>query len=89
VRDTGIVLQDIAMALQPFGQINSDLNRKYIGTGLGLPLATELAEMHGGTLVLCGEPGVGTKITVRFPSERIVQMIHGEAVPPASVGLLK
>jgi signal transduction histidine kinase len=89
VRDTGIVLQDIARALQPFGQINSDLNRKYIGTGLGLPLATELAEMHGGTLVLCGEPGVGTKITVRFPSERIVQMIYGEAVPPASVGLLK
>jgi hypothetical protein len=26
---------------------------------------------------------------VRFPSERIVQMIHGEAVPPASVGLLE
>ena len=58
MRDTGIVLEDIAKALQPFGQINSDLNRKYIGTGLGLPLATELAEMHGGTLVLCSEPGV-------------------------------
>jgi signal transduction histidine kinase len=89
VRDTGIVLEDIAKALQPFGQINSDLNRKYIGTGLGLPLATELAEMHGGTLVLCGEPGVSTTIAGRFPSERIVQMIHGETVPPASVGLLE
>ena len=89
MRDTGIVPEDIAKALQPFGQINSDLDRKYIGIGLGPPLATELAEMHGGTLVLCSEPGVGTTITVRFPSERIVQMIHGEAVPPASVGLLK
>ncbi len=88
VRDTGIGIApgDIAKALQPFGQIQSDLNQKYSGTGLGLPLAIELAEMHGGSLDLHGEPDVGTTITVRFPAERNVRTIHGEPVPPTPHG---
>lgn len=90
ISDTGIGIapEDIAKALQPFGQIDSDLNRKYPGTGLGLPLAVELAEMHGGSLDISSKPGVGTTITVRFPTERNVQMNHGEAVPPPPQGTL-
>ncbi|MDP7548363.1 MAG: ATP-binding protein, partial [Alphaproteobacteria bacterium] len=68
------------------GQIDSDLSRKFSGTGLGLPLATELAEMHGGSLEIDSEPDVGTTITVRFPAERNVQMMHGEAVSPPPQG---
>ena len=88
VSDTGIGIapEDIAKALQPFGQIDSDLSRKFSGTGLGLPLATELAEMHGGSLEIDSEPDVGTTITVRFPAERNVQMMHGEAVSPPPQG---
>ena len=74
VADTGIgiALEDIPTALSPFKQIDSALNRKYEGTGLGLPLSKSLAEMHGGSLDLQSAVGGGTTVTVRFPAERIV-----------------
>jgi signal transduction histidine kinase len=74
VADTGIgiALADIPKALTPFQQIDSDLNRKYEGTGLGLPLTKALAELHGGSLGLQSEVDIGTTVTVRFPAERIV-----------------
>lgn len=68
----GIALEDIPKALSPFQQIDNRLNRKYEGTGLGLPLSKSLAEMHGGSLDLQSQLGVGTTVTVRFPAERIV-----------------
>jgi PAS domain S-box-containing protein len=68
----GIALVDIPKALNPFQQVDSDLNRKYEGTGLGLPLTKALTELHGGSLDLQSEVGVGTTVTVRFPAERIV-----------------
>ena len=68
----GIALEDIPKALSQFGQVDGDLNRKFEGTGLGLPLTKALAELHGGTLDLQSQVGVGTTVTVRFPAERIV-----------------
>ena len=35
--------------------------------GLGLPLARQFVEAHGGTIQLVSEPGRGTLITVRLP----------------------
>ena len=67
----GIALEDIPTALSPFGQVDGQLDRKYEGTGLGLPLTKSLAEMHGGSLDLQSEVGVGTTVTIRFPAERI------------------
>jgi signal transduction histidine kinase len=74
VADTGIGIaeEDIPRALERFGQIDSALGRKHTGTGLGLPLAKELAELHGGTLAIASEVGVGTTVTVTFPPERVV-----------------
>ena len=74
VCDTGIGIaqQDLARALQPFGQIDSLLSRKYEGTGLGLPLSRNLAELHGGTLSIESELDKGTTVTVRFPPERTI-----------------
>ncbi len=69
----GIAFEDIPKALAPFQQIDSGLNRRHEGTGLGLPLTKSLVEMHGGYLDLQSEVGVGTTVTVRFPAERIVQ----------------
>ncbi len=78
VMDTGIgiALEDIPKALSPFQQIDNRLNRKYEGTGLGLPLSKSLMEMHGGSLDLQSQVGVGTTVTVRFPAERIVHSRH-------------
>ncbi len=70
----GIALEDIPKALAPFQQIDGALNREYEGTGLGLPLTKALVEMHGGSLDLQSEVGVGTTVTVRLPAERIVRL---------------
>lgn len=74
VEDTGIGMSAEGMekALSPFGQVDSDLNRRFPGTGLGLPLSQELAELHGGTLTISSAPGTGTAIRIWLPSERIV-----------------
>jgi signal transduction histidine kinase len=54
VADTGvgIAAKDIAKAMTPFGQVDGTLSREHKGTGLGLPLAKQLIELHGGTLAL-------------------------------------
>jgi PAS domain S-box-containing protein len=67
----GMAPEDIPRAMTKFHQVDSDLNRKYEGTGLGLPLATSLAELHGGTLDIESELGVGTTVTVRLPDSRV------------------
>ena len=74
VADTGIGIEasDIPKALGRFEQVDSDLNRKYEGTGLGLPLAKALVEQHGGGLDLQSRVGVGTTVTVRLPAERVL-----------------
>jgi PAS domain S-box-containing protein len=72
--DTGVGIadEDIAKALAPFRQVESGLNRKIEGTGLGLPLSKALVKLHGGSLDLESKIGVGTTVTVRFPAERVV-----------------
>jgi signal transduction histidine kinase len=75
VTDTGIGMSpdEIMIALQPFRQIDSDLARKHEGTGLGLPLTKALVELHGGTLTIRSEKGVGTEVTVTLPPPRVVR----------------
>jgi signal transduction histidine kinase len=75
VADTGIGMakEDIPRALERFGQLDSDLNRKYEGTGLGLPLTKKLAELHGGRLEIDSALCVGTKVTVAFPANRLIE----------------
>jgi PAS domain S-box-containing protein len=74
VRDTGIGMEaeNIPKALEPFGQVDSSLSRKYEGTGLGLPLTKALAELHGATLSIASRPGMGTSVTVRFPADAVL-----------------
>jgi signal transduction histidine kinase len=65
----GIAADDIERILKPFGRAH---DQEYQGTGLGLPIAKSLAELHGGNLAIRSEPGKGTRVTVTFPSARIV-----------------
>ena len=69
VADTGIGMasQDVPKALSRFRQVDGDLNRRFEGTGLGLPLTKALVEQHGGTLEIRSELGVGTTVTVSLP----------------------
>lgn len=74
VFDTGIGMtsEEIVRALKPFEQIDTGLNRKYEGTGLGLPLVERLARLNGGKLVIESEPGRGTCARVCFEPGRTV-----------------
>jgi signal transduction histidine kinase len=70
----GIAATDLDKALRPFGQIDSRLARKYQGTGLGLPLAQSMAELHGGRLELTSAPGQGTTATIWLPPARVKRL---------------
>jgi PAS domain S-box-containing protein len=69
VCDTGMGMtsDEIAIALQPFGQIDARLERAHEGTGLGLPVAQRLAELHGGSLLIESERGHGTTVSITLP----------------------
>lgn len=79
----GIAEKDIEKAMSEFGQVVDSSAHKHQGTGLGLPLAKMLIEMHGGTFQLQSEPGVGTEITMIFPPECTVIPPEPEDAPPA------
>ncbi len=74
VADTGIGMSEdeVALALQPFRQVESALARRHEGTGLGLPLVKAFVEMHGGTLLLHSVPGEGTTARIVLPAARVV-----------------
>ncbi|MEQ9327432.1 MAG: PAS-domain containing protein [Rhodospirillales bacterium] len=74
VRDTGIGIppEDIERVMQPFVQIADAMTRNHEGSGLGLPLAKSLTELHGGTLKLTSAPDKGTVVRVNLPAERLV-----------------
>jgi len=82
----GIAAKDIPVALSYFGQIDSTLARKYEGTGLGLPLAKQLAELHGGKLTIESTPNVGTKVAITLPADR---MVAPRTAAPAAVTFLE
>jgi two-component system cell cycle sensor histidine kinase PleC len=70
VHDTGVGMapSELAVALEPFGQVDAGLNRRHDGAGLGLPLARSLVEQHGGTLRIESVKGRGTVVTVTVPA---------------------
>jgi PAS domain S-box-containing protein len=74
VSDTGIGMapEDIPRALSPFDQLEDSWDRRYEGTGLGLPLTNALLTMHEGKLEIISAPGEGTTVIARFPAHRTV-----------------
>jgi signal transduction histidine kinase len=73
VRDTGVGIprEQLEKVLEPFEQVEDHLTRRNEGTGLGLPIAKALIELHGGELSLESEINVGTTAELRLPCERV------------------
>ena len=73
VSDTGIGIAsaDCSKLFQPFIQLDSSLNRKYAGTGLGLVLVKQIVELHGGSVTINSKVGVGSCFTVTIPQDRL------------------
>ncbi len=74
IADSGVGMapEQIATALEPFGQVGRHSSTTSEGTGLGLPLAKSLVELHGGDLKVESQLGLGTTVTMRLPSSRLV-----------------
>jgi len=69
VQDNGIGIpaNKLASITMPFEQAELDYTKEYEGTGLGLSITKELAEIHGGSLILESTIDVGTLVTIRLP----------------------
>ncbi|MEZ5854907.1 MAG: HAMP domain-containing sensor histidine kinase [Hyphomicrobiaceae bacterium] len=78
VRDTGIGMDEdeLDVALAPFGQVDGTRARWREGTGLGLPIAKALIEMHGGTLAITSAKSMGTEVGVKLPTKDLVVLLQ-------------
>ena len=80
VVDTGVGIPEehLERVLRPFEQVEGALSRRYGGTGLGLPFAKKIAELHGGSITLESEVDKGTRVVVRLPSSRLIARAYRE-----------
>ncbi|MFZ2007546.1 MAG: ATP-binding protein [Stellaceae bacterium] len=69
-RGIGMDPHEVELAMTRFGMVAGAWTRDHSGTGLGLPLAIGLADLHGASLTIDSTKGVGTIVTVAFPAER-------------------
>jgi two-component system, cell cycle sensor histidine kinase PleC len=74
VKDTGsgIPEEEILIVLASFGQGSNAIKWVEQGTGLGLPIAKSLIDLHGGTFTLQTKLREGTEVIVTFPPERVM-----------------
>ncbi len=85
VRDTGcgIPPDKINLVFRPFERADNSFDPSAEkGTGLGLPLAKGLVELHGGEISLDSTLDVGTTVTIRLPLTVCVQDAHQQGDPP-------
>jgi PAS domain S-box-containing protein len=80
VRDSGpgMTESEIRLALEPFRQVDAGLTRRHEGTGLGLPIARSLAELHGGALEIRSTKGGGTTVLIALPAGRVMAAAPAE-----------
>ncbi|HXP31885.1 MAG TPA: ATP-binding protein [Stellaceae bacterium] len=83
VADTGIGMSadETEIALEAFRQVETTLTKQYEGSGLGLPLAKRLVELHGGVLAIESAKGVGTTVRFTLPAARV----ESRAAAPAEL----
>lgn len=87
VEDTGVGIpaDKLPYLYDRFYQVDASDTREGEGTGIGLALTKELVELHGGTIAIRSELGVGTAVTVRLP---VVPVPEGEAIPEPEPSLV-
>lgn len=80
VEDSGIGIppDDLERIFKSFEQVDGSTTRGYGGTGLGLAVTRQLVELHGGTIKVTSELGVGSKFTFTLP-------ISGKNIPIPSM----
>jgi GAF domain-containing protein/DNA-binding response OmpR family regulator len=85
VTDTGmgIAHKDLPLLFEAFRQVDSSLTKTHGGTGLGLPIAKNLMEMMGGTILVESTVNVGSTFSIRVPTAPLPEKPGtGELIPP-------
>ncbi len=74
VKDTGpgIPEEEIPIVLASFGQGSNSIKSAEQGAGLGLPIAKNLIDLHGGTFTFKSKLRIGTEVIITFPPERVM-----------------
>ncbi len=87
VRDNGpgIPHEEIPHVLRAFGQGSLALKKQTKGTGLGLPIVSGLAELHGGRFELRSQPNVGTEASLILPRSRVLPVSRSPRRPADNV----
>jgi PAS domain S-box-containing protein len=91
VRDTGIGIPEdkLSTIFESFKQADSTTTRRYGGTGLGLTISRQLADMMGGTLSVSSIVGQGSEFTLRIPLKHVeteeVEVPLDRMIDPRSV----
>jgi signal transduction histidine kinase len=63
----GIAKQDLSSLFQKFSRLNNPASQTVGGSGLGLYLAKAIIELHGGTITVRSQLGVGTQFKIKLP----------------------
>ena len=76
VEDTGIGIPKGALGKlgRPFEQVETEFNKTYKGSGLGLAIARSLSELHGGSLRIRSQEGIGTIVMVHLPMKPLARV---------------
>ncbi|PZO42762.1 MAG: hypothetical protein DCF19_06775 [Pseudanabaena frigida] len=88
VTDTGIGIapKDLPRLFQPFVQLDSGLNRQYEGTGLGLAMVKQIAELHNGQVTVESAINQGSSFTLALPYQMAQFASRSpELLPPFSL----
>ena len=80
----GIPEEEISVVLASFGQGSNAIKSAEQGTGLGLPIAQNLIDLHGGTFTLKSKLREGTEVIVTFPPERVMSALAPVTQPGAA-----
>jgi two-component system cell cycle sensor histidine kinase PleC len=75
----GIAKDDQELVFQRFGKGRHDVKVEDKGPGLGLAVVKGFAEAHDGHVELQSDIGAGTRVTVYFPAERVIQHYSARA----------
>ncbi|KAK4157443.1 hypothetical protein C8A00DRAFT_29591 [Chaetomidium leptoderma] len=87
----GFTKEEADLIFKPFSQIDGSSTRQHGGSGLGLVISRQLAELHGGTMHGTAVPGKGSTFTftARFGLPTEDDQPNPSAVPQATPGLLR
>jgi signal transduction histidine kinase len=77
IRDTGVGIpeEDLKQLFERFYRVDKDRSRASGGSGLGLAISKQIVEMHGGSITVESEVGVGSVFEVNLPKSSLSRSV--------------